>query len=57
VQTQDVRYSEGEVEFLGYLAFDETARDKRPGVLVVHEDWDWASILWSGRAELQSLGM
>jgi dienelactone hydrolase len=37
VQTQDVRYSEGEVEFLGYLAFDETARDKRPGVLVVHE--------------------
>jgi dienelactone hydrolase len=37
VQTQDVRYSEGEVEFLGYLAFDETARERRPGVLVVHE--------------------
>ena len=37
VQTQDVRYSEGGVEFLGYLAFDGTAPDKRPGILVVHE--------------------
>jgi dienelactone hydrolase len=37
VQTQDVPYSEGVVEFLGYLAFDETARDRRPGVLVIHE--------------------
>ena len=37
MQTLDVRYSEGGVEFLGYLVFDETARDKRPGVLVVHE--------------------
>jgi dienelactone hydrolase len=37
VQTQDVRYSEGGVEFLGYLVFDETVRAKQPGVLVVHE--------------------
>jgi dienelactone hydrolase len=37
VQTQDVRYSEGGVEFLGYLAFDETAPGRRPGVLVFHE--------------------
>ena len=37
MQTQDVRYSEGAVEFLGYLAFDDTAAGKRPGVLVVHE--------------------
>jgi dienelactone hydrolase len=37
VQTQDVRYSDGTVEFLGYLAFDDTAPDKQPGVLVVHE--------------------
>jgi dienelactone hydrolase len=37
VQTQDVRYSEGAVQFHGYLAFDDTVRDKRPGVLVVHE--------------------
>ena len=37
MQTQDVRYSEGAVEFLGYLAFDDTASDKQPGVLVFHE--------------------
>jgi dienelactone hydrolase len=37
MQTQDVRYNEGAVEFLGYLAFDDTAPNKRPGVLVVHE--------------------
>jgi dienelactone hydrolase len=37
LKTQDVRYSEGGVEFLGYLAYDETAREKRPGVLVFHE--------------------
>ncbi len=37
MQTQDFRYNEGAVEFLGYLAFDETAPEKRPGVLVVHE--------------------
>lgn len=37
MQTLDVRYSEGAVEFLGYLAFDDAAPDKRPGVLVVHE--------------------
>jgi len=37
VHTQDVRYREGSVEFLGYLAFDDTIPRKRPGVLVVHE--------------------
>ncbi len=37
MQTQDVRYSEGGVEFLGYLAFDAAAAGKRPGVLVFHE--------------------
>jgi dienelactone hydrolase len=37
MQTLDVRYSEGDVEFLGYAAFDEAAQDRRPGVLVVHE--------------------
>jgi len=37
VQTQDIRYNHGTVECLGYLAFDETTRDPRPGVLVFHE--------------------
>jgi dienelactone hydrolase len=37
MHTEDVRYSEGSVEFLGYLAFDDAAPSKLPGVLVVHE--------------------
>jgi len=37
VRTQDIRYSHGTLGSLGYLAFDETARDRRPGVLVFHE--------------------
>lgn len=37
MHTEDVRYREGSVEFLGYLAFDDAAPGKRPGVLVVHE--------------------
>ena len=37
MHTQDVRYGEGAVEFLGYLAVDEATPDKRPGVVVFHE--------------------
>jgi dienelactone hydrolase len=37
VHTQDVRYGEGEIEYLGYLAYEQIAGGKRPGVLVVHE--------------------
>jgi dienelactone hydrolase len=37
VQTRDVRYSDGAVEFLGYLAFDDASAARRPGVLVMHE--------------------
>ena len=37
MHTQDIRYSEGGVECLGYLAFDDTAPGRRPGVLVFHE--------------------
>jgi dienelactone hydrolase len=37
VHTQDVRYSEGGVEFLGYLTYEQVAGGKQPGVLVVHE--------------------
>ena len=37
MQTQDVSYSKGAVEFLGYLAIDDTVQDKRRGVLVIHK--------------------
>jgi dienelactone hydrolase len=35
--TQDIAYRDGATSLRGFLAHDETARDRRPGVLVVHE--------------------
>ena len=34
---QDIDYRDGAARLRGFLAYDETARDRRPGVLVVHE--------------------
>src|SRR4030088_1303254 len=34
---QDITYRDGAASLRGFLAYDETARDRRPGVLVVHE--------------------
>ena len=36
---EEVRYSAGGVELVGYLAYDASREDTRPGVLVVHEWW------------------
>src|SRR5258708_37539954 len=35
--TQDIPYRDGAARLRGFLAYDETARERRPGVLVVHE--------------------
>src|SRR6266436_5884380 len=37
MQTHDIDYRDGAVNLRGYLAFDETAAERRPGVLVFHE--------------------
>jgi len=34
---QDIVYRDGAASLRGFLAYDETASDRRPGVLVVHE--------------------
>jgi dienelactone hydrolase len=39
MKTQDITYRDGDLSCNGFLAYDETIRDKRPGVLVVHEAW------------------
>jgi dienelactone hydrolase len=39
VKTQEVEYKAGDATLVGYLAYDDAAKDKRPGVLVVHEWW------------------
>lgn len=37
IKTQDVRYADGDLSCLGFLAYDDAKPGKRPGVLVVHE--------------------
>jgi dienelactone hydrolase len=37
METHDIDYRAGAVNLRGYLAFDETAAGRRPGVLVFHE--------------------
>lgn len=39
VKTETVTYKYGDQTFKGHLAFDDAARGKRPGILVVHEWW------------------
>lgn len=39
IVTQELRYTDGETEMVGYLAFDDSVEDVRPGVIVVHEWW------------------
>ncbi len=39
VQTQEIDYSSGGTTLKGYLAWDDSVKGKRPGVLVVHEWW------------------
>jgi dienelactone hydrolase len=36
---EPVQYKSGDVAMQGYLAYDDTISEKRPGILVVHEWW------------------
>ena len=39
IVTKEVKYTDGETEMKGYLTYDDAIKEKRPGVLVVHEWW------------------
>lgn len=39
IVTEDAPYQHGDVALEGYLAYDDAAKGKRPGVLIVHEWW------------------
>ena len=39
IEGQEVDYKVGDKTFKGYLAYDNQATEKRPGILVVHEWW------------------
>lgn len=39
VQTREVEYRQGDTVLKGFIAWNDAARGRRPGVLVVHEWW------------------
>jgi dienelactone hydrolase len=39
VKTREIEYKQGETPLHGFLAWNDAAKGKRPGVLVVHEWW------------------
>ncbi len=39
VQTREVEYRQGDTVLKGFIAWNDSAAGKRPGVLVVHEWW------------------
>jgi dienelactone hydrolase len=39
VKTQEIEYQQGDTPLQGFLAYDDAAKGKRPGVIVVHEWW------------------
>ena len=37
--TEEIEYTHNGVKLKGYLAYNDAVKEKRPGVLVVHEWW------------------
>ena len=56
VQTQSVAYSHGKVKLVGYLAWDDAMKGKRPGILVVHEWWGLNDYAKKRAEQLASMG-
>src|SRR6516162_5037078 len=51
VKTKTITYKHGDVTLEGYLAYDDAAKGKRPGILVVHE-WTGHNPYVRKRAEM-----
>ena len=56
VLTENVAYSHEDVKLEGYIAWDDSIKGKRPGVLVVHEWWGINDYARKRAEQLASLG-
>lgn len=56
IVTEVVPYQHGEVMLEGFVAYDDTLKDKRPGVLVVHEWWGLNDFAKEKAVELAKMG-
>jgi dienelactone hydrolase len=56
VQSKDVKYKVGDTEYVGFVAYDDASKDKRPGILIAPE-WVGVNDYARGRAkQLAGLG-
>jgi len=39
IHTEEINYKSGDTGMVGFLAYDDSIKTKRPGILVVHEWW------------------
>jgi dienelactone hydrolase len=56
MQTHDIDYRDGAVNLRGYLAFDQKAAERRPGVLVFHEGLGLGDFVMARARMLAELG-
>lgn len=56
VVTQTVDYKQGDTALKGFLAYDDSIKEKRPGVLVVHEWWGLNDYAKKRAEQLAKLG-
>jgi len=56
VVVKDVTYKEGDTTYKGVLAYDDAMKDKRPGMIVVHEWWGITKHVRDYTKELASKG-
>jgi dienelactone hydrolase len=56
VKTKAITYNQGDMQFSGFLAWDDSLPGKRPGVLVVHEWWGLNDYARERATKLAALG-
>jgi dienelactone hydrolase len=56
IKTQEIKYTAGNANLKGFLAYDESISEKRPGILVVHEWWGHNEYARSRAIKLAKLG-
>jgi dienelactone hydrolase len=56
VKTEAIKYDHDGTQMIGFLAYDDTAKDRRPGVLIFHEWWGLNDYAKKRAEQLAGLG-
>lgn len=56
IREEPVSYKDGDTEMRGYIVYDDARKDRRPGILVVHEWWGITKHVRDSARELAGMG-